>query len=199
MVIREKTQENKILVTMEFHKGFVVYLYEYVMYDTNRRRRKMALRQIRYDGDDILRKKCKEVKGMTERTRVLIEDMFETMYDANGVGLAAPQVGILKRIVVIDVDYESPYVLINPVIIKKDGEQTGEEGCLSLPGKTGTVTRPEHVICRCLNENMEEIEIEGEGLLARAICHELDHLDGVLYKDIAEGPIRELEYPEPEE
>ena len=159
----------------------------------------MALRQIRFDGDDILRKKCKEVKEMTERTRVLIDDMFETMYEANGVGLAAPQVGILKRIVVIDVDYENPYVLINPVIVERDGEQTGDEGCLSLPGKVGTVTRPNHVICKCLNEDMEEIEIEGEGLLARAICHELDHLDGVLYKDVAEGPIRDVEYDSPEE
>ncbi|MCM1157011.1 MAG: peptide deformylase [Bacteroidales bacterium] len=159
----------------------------------------MALRQIRLDGDSILRKKCKEVKEMKERTRILIEDMFETMYAANGVGLAAPQVGILKRIVVVDVDYENPYVLINPVIVLREGEQTGDEGCLSLPGKVGTVTRPSHVICRCLNENMEEVEIEGEGLLARAICHEVDHLEGVLYKDLAEGPIRDAEYEEPEE
>ena len=159
----------------------------------------MALRQIRYDGDDILRKKCKEVTELTERMQVLIDDMFETMYEANGVGLAAPQVGILKRIVVIDVDYENPYVLINPVIIERDGEQTGDEGCLSLPGKVATVTRPNHVICRCLNEDMEEVEIEGEGLLARAICHELDHLDGVLYKDVADGPLREVEYEDIEE
>lgn len=157
----------------------------------------MAIRQIRFDGDDILRKKCKEIKEVTERTRTLIDDMFDTMYEANGVGLAAPQVGILKRIVVIDVDYENPYVLINPVIIEKDGVQTGDEGCLSLPGKVATVTRPNHVICRCLNEDMEEIEIEGEGLLARAICHELDHLDGVLYKDVADGPVRDVEYDEP--
>jgi len=159
----------------------------------------MAFRQIRYDGDEILRKKCKEVTKMTERTKVLIDDMFETMYEANGVGLAAPQVGILKRIVVIDVDYENPYVLINPVIVERDGEQTGDEGCLSLPGKVATVTRPNHVICRCLNEDMEEIEIEGEGLLARAICHELDHLDGVLYKDVADGPLRDVEYEDSEE
>lgn len=158
----------------------------------------MAIRQIRYDGDDILRKKCKEVKGMTDRTRTLIDDMFDTMYEANGVGLAAPQVGILKRLVVIDVDYEHPYVLINPVIVEKDGEQTGDEGCLSLPGKVATVTRPNHVICKCLNEDMEEIEIEGEGLLARAICHELDHLDGILYKDVADGPLHDVEYNEPE-
>ena len=159
----------------------------------------MALRQIRYDGDDVLRKTCKEVKEMNERTLTLINDMFETMYDANGVGLAAPQVGILKRIVVIDVDYETPLVLINPVIIERDGEQTGDEGCLSLPGKVATVTRPNHVICRCLNENMEEIEIEGEGLLARAICHELDHLEGILYKDVADGPLRMVEYDNEEE
>ncbi|CCX87298.1 peptide deformylase [Clostridium sp. CAG:590] len=158
----------------------------------------MAIRQIRYDGDDILRKKCKEVKEMTDRTRTLIDDMFDTMYEANGVGLAAPQVGILKRLVVIDVDYEHPYVLINPVIVEKDGEQTGDEGCLSLPGKVATVTRPNHVICKCLNEDMEEIEIEGEGLLARAICHELDHLDGILYKDVADGPLHDVEYNEPE-
>ena len=158
----------------------------------------MAIRQIRYDGDDILRKKCKEVKEMTDRTRTLIDDMFDTMYEANGVGLAAPQVGILKRLVVIDVDYEHPYVLINPVIVEKDGEQTGDEGCLSLPGKVATVTRPNHVICKCLNEDMEEIEIEGEGLLARAICHELDHLAGILYKDVADGPLHDVEYNEPE-
>ncbi len=159
----------------------------------------MALRQIRVDGDDILRKKCKEVKEMTERTRILIDDMFETMYETNGVGLAAPQVGILKRLVVIDVDYETPLVLINPVIIEKDGEQTGDEGCLSLPGKVAVVTRPNRVVCRCLNENMEEVEIEGEGLLARAICHELDHLDGILYKDVADGPLRDADYDENDE
>lgn len=159
----------------------------------------MALRQIRYDGDDILRKKCKMVKEMNERTLTLIDDMFETMYESNGVGLAAPQVGILKRIVVIDVDYETPLVLINPVIVEREGEQTGDEGCLSLPGKVATVTRPNRVVCNCLNEEMEEITIEGEGLLARAICHELDHLEGVLYKDVAEGPLRDVQYDEDEE
>ena len=159
----------------------------------------MAIRQIRLDGDDILRKKCKEVKEMTERTRVLIDDMFETMYESNGVGLAAPQVGILKRLVVIDVDYETPLVLINPIIIEREGEQTGDEGCLSLPGLAATVTRPNRVVCRCLNEEMEEIEIEGEGLLARAICHEIDHLDGILYKDVAESPLHKVEYEEDDE
>lgn len=159
----------------------------------------MAIRQVRYDGDDILRKKCKEVKEMNERTLTLIEDMFETMYETGGVGLAAPQVGILKRIVVIDVEDDNQYVLINPEIIEKDGEQTGDEGCLSLPGKVATVTRPNHVVCRCLNENMEEIEIEGEGLLARAICHEVDHLDGILYKDVADGPLRDVVIEEDDE
>ena len=159
----------------------------------------MAIRQVRYDGDEILRKKCKEVKVMNDRTLTLIEDMFDTMYEAGGVGLAAQKVGILKRIVVIDVEDENQYVMINPVIIEKDGEQTGDEGCLSLPGKVAVVTRPNHVICRCLNENMEEIEIEGEGLLARAICHEVDHLDGILYKDVADEPLRDVELPEEEE
>ncbi len=159
----------------------------------------MALRQVRVDGDEILRKKCKEVKEINERTRILIDDMFETMYESNGVGLAAPQVGILKRIVVIDVDYESPMVLINPVIVECEGEQTGDEGCLSLPGLVATVTRPNRVVCRCFNEEMEEVEIEGEGLLARAICHELDHLDGILYKDVADGPLHEAQYEDDDE
>ncbi len=145
----------------------------------------MAVRQIRLDGDDILRKRCKEVKEMNDRTLDLIDDMFETMYEANGVGLAAPQVGILKRIVVIDIDDGNPLVLINPEIISHDGEQTGDEGCLSLPGLVATVTRPNHVVCKALDENMEEFTIEATELLARAICHELDHLDGILYKDVA--------------
>ena len=158
----------------------------------------MALRTIRTEGDSVLEKVCRPVEKIDKRTKDLVGDMLETMYDACGVGLAAPQVGILKRIVVIDVDYENPYVLINPVIVERDGEQTGDEGCLSLPGKVATVTRPNHVICKCLNEDMEEIEIEGEGLLARAICHELDHLDGILYKDVADSPLRDVEYNEPE-
>ncbi len=153
----------------------------------------MAIRKIRFDGDDVLRKKCKEVKEVNERTLELIDDMFETMYDANGVGLAAPQVGILKRIVVIDVDYETPILLINPIIIEKEGEQIGDEGCLSLPGKVADVTRPMRVVCKAYNEEMEEITVEGEGLLARAMCHEIDHLEGILYKDIANEPIRDVE------
>lgn len=160
----------------------------------------MALRQIRYDGDEILRKTCKEVTKVTPRTLQLIDDMFDTMYEANGVGLAAPQVGILKRIVVIDIGDENPLLLINPVIIKTDGEQTGDEGCLSLPGKVATVTRPNYVVCKAYDENLEEFTIEGEGLLARAICHELDHLDGVLYSDKATGGLRDVEpYEEDEE
>lgn len=143
----------------------------------------MAIRKIRIDGDDVLRKECKPIEKMTSRIQTLIDDMYDTMYDANGVGLAAPQVGILKRVVVIDIGEDNPLTLINPVIVETDGEQEGEEGCLSLPGLQGTVIRPNHVVCKALNENMEEITVEGEGLLARAICHELDHLDGVLYKD----------------
>ncbi len=153
----------------------------------------MAIRNIRYDGDDILRKVCRPVEKMDDRTLTLIDDMFDTMYEANGVGLAAPQVGILKRVVVIDVGDDNPLCLINPVITESDGEQTGEEGCLSLPGKFGTVTRPMHVICKAFDENMEEFTVEGEGLLARAICHELDHLDGKLYKDLVEDGLHEVE------
>ncbi|WP_342756321.1 peptide deformylase [Kineothrix sedimenti] len=149
----------------------------------------MAIRNIREIGDDVLTKKCKEVKEMTPRIRELIDDMFDTMYEAYGVGLAAPQVGILKRIVVIDVTGEDPYVLINPRIVEVSGEQTGSEACLSVPGKTGIVTRPNYVKAVALNENMESYEIEGTELLARAICHELDHLDGQLYVDKVEGEL----------
>ena len=133
----------------------------------------MAIRQIRTIGDEILTKPCKPVKEMNERTIELIEDMFETMYESNGCGLAAPQVGVRKRIVVIDVD---------------DGNQ---EGCLSVPGKCGQVTRAEHVKAKALNENMEEYEIEADGLLARCILHECDHLDGKLYVDLVEGELQD--------
>ncbi|MEE1312390.1 MAG: peptide deformylase [Lachnospiraceae bacterium] len=152
----------------------------------------MAIRNIREMGDDILRKKSKPVKEVTERIRVMIDDMYETMYEAMGVGLAAPQIGILKRIVVIDVGDGNQYTLINPVIIQKDGTQTGDEGCLSVPNKVATVTRPNHVVCEAFNEDMEPIRVEGEGLLARAICHECDHLDGVLYPDVADGPLMDV-------
>lgn len=159
----------------------------------------MAIRNIREIGDDVLTKKCKEVKEMTPRIRELIEDMFDTMYEANGVGLAAPQVGILKRIVVIDTTGENPIALINPRIIEQSGEQTGNEGCLSVPGKTGTVTRPNYVKAVAYNENMEPIEVEGTELLARAICHELGHLEGQLYVELVEGELRDVTYDEEEE
>ena len=149
----------------------------------------MAIRNIREYGEEVLTKKCKEVTEMTPRIRELIEDMFETMYESDGVGLAAPQVGILKRIVVIDVTGEDPILLINPVILSTDGEQKGYEGCLSVPGKTGVVTRPNHVKVKAYNMDMEEFTLEGEELLARAICHELDHLDGKLYVDCVEGEL----------
>ena len=139
----------------------------------------MAIREVREIGDDILTKQCKPVTKMTVRTQLLIADMLETMYDQMGVGLAAPQVGILKRIVTVDVG-EGPIILINPEILETSGEQTGEEGCLSVPGKAGVVTRPQYVKVKALNENMEEVILEGEGLLARAFCHEIDHLNGKL-------------------
>lgn len=147
----------------------------------------MAIRTIREMGDAVLEKPCKEVKEMTERTSQLIDDMIETLYDANGVGLAAPQVGILKRIVVIDTTGEDLLVLVNPRIIESDGEQTGYEGCLSIPGKSGIVTRPNYVKVAALDREMNPIELEGTGLLARAFCHELDHLDGHLYVEKVQG------------
>ena len=158
----------------------------------------MALRTIRTQGDPVLEKVCREVTEVTPKILTLIDDMIETMYDANGVGLAAPQVGMLKRIVVIDVG-EGPIVMINPRIISQDGEQTGEEGCLSVPGKSGVVTRPNHVIARFFDEEMEECEIEGTELLARAICHELEHLAGHLYVVKVEGPLHEVIYDVEEE
>ena len=145
----------------------------------------MAIRIIREIGDEVLTKKAKEVKEMTPRTQKLIADMLDTMYEANGVGLAAPQVGILKRIVTIDVG-DGPIVLINPVIVETSGEQTGPEGCLSVPGKQGNVTRPNEVTVKALDENMKERLITGTELLARAICHECDHLEGKLYVELAD-------------
>jgi len=153
----------------------------------------MALREIRVEGDPVLTKVCKEIKEVTPRIQDLIDDMIETMYEANGVGLAAPQVGILKRLVVIDVG-EGPIVMINPRIVATDGEQTGDEGCLSVPGKAGCVTRPNYVKARFFDEEMNECEVEGEELLARAICHELDHLDGHLYVEKVEGSLHDVTY-----
>ena len=159
----------------------------------------MAIRNIREIGDEVLTKKCKEVKEMTPRTKELIEDMLETMYEANGVGLAAPQVGILKRSVVIDTTGEDPYILINPRIVETSGEQTGQEGCLSVPGKSGEVTRPNYVKAVALDMNMNEFELEGTELLARAICHELDHLDGHLYVEKVSGPLLDVNYDDEDE
>lgn len=158
----------------------------------------MAIRNVREMGDDILRKKCREVKEVTPKILELIDDMYDTMYETGGVGLAAPQVGILKRIVVIDTD-GTPYTMINPRILETDGSQTGGEGCLSVPGKAGQVTRPNYVRAEAWNENMERYEIEATELLARAICHELDHLEGVLYVDHVEGELYDVEAEEDEE
>ncbi len=158
----------------------------------------MAIRKIREIGDEVLTKVCKPVDKMTLRTKILIDDMLDTMYEAYGVGLAAPQVGILKRLVVIDVG-EGPIVLVNPEILETSGEQTGEDGCLSVPGKSGTVTRPNVVKIRALDQDMKPFEMEGEGLLARAFCHEIEHLDGILYVAHVEGELHDVEAPEPEE
>lgn len=149
----------------------------------------MAIRAIRVMGDSVLNKKCKEVKAVNDRTKVLIEDMIDTMREANGVGLAAPQIGVLKRIVVIEIEPENVYVLINPVILEQDGEQEGYEGCLSVPGKSGIVKRPNHVKVKAFDIDMNEYTLEGEGLLARAICHECAHLEGELYVDLVEGEL----------
>lgn len=158
----------------------------------------MAIRKIRTMGDRILTKKCRPVEEMTPKIKTLIDDMLDTMYDAYGVGLAAPQVGILKRVVVIDVG-DRPWVLINPEITETSGEQTGDEGCLSLPGKSGTVTRPNVVTVNAYDENMEPFTLRGEGLLARAICHECDHLDGIMYVEHVEGDLRDTVYNDDED
>ena len=155
----------------------------------------MALRNIRILGDEILKKQAKEVTEMTPKIEELIDDMFETMYDANGCGLAAPQVGIRKRIVVIDCG-DQPLVLINPEILETSGEQTGQEGCLSVPGKVGIVKRPNYAKVKALDENMDEIIVEGTELLARCLCHEIDHLNGIMYVDKAEGPLMDTEEAE---
>ena len=163
---------------------------------SEKRKTKIAIKTIRKEEDPVLYKVCKPVKEMTQRTAELIEDMFETMYDGNGVGLAANQVGILKQIVVIDVDDGNRYVLINPEIIETEGSQTGQEGCLSVPDMSGTVTRPEKVKVRAYDENMKEYDRRGEGLLARAICHECDHLKGKLYTELVEGDLHNVNDPD---
>lgn len=149
-------------------------------------------------GDSVLNKTCKEVKDVSLRTKILIQDMFDTMYEAQGVGLAAPQVGVLKRITVIDVTGEDPILLINPVILEMSGEQTGNEACLSVPGKTGVVTRPNYVKVKAYDEHMQPFEIEGTELLARAFCHEIEHLDGHLYVERVEGELTDMEDAEEE-
>lgn len=148
----------------------------------------MAIRNIRVMGDDILTKPCKPVKQVNEKMRILIRDMFDTMYQADGVGLAAPQVGILKRLAVVDIteDRSGAIVMINPEILETSGEQRGMEGCLSVPEKAGIVTRPNYVKIRAYDENMEEVILEGEELLARALIHEIDHLNGHMYVEMAE-------------
>ena len=145
----------------------------------------MAKLKIVKVGDEVLRKKCRPVDEITPKILTLLDDMTETMREAQGVGLAAPQVGILRRIVVIEVEEGNVIELINPKIIAFAGEQEGTEGCLSVPNKWGTVKRPMHVTVRALNRHGEEFEVTGSELLARALCHELDHLDGKLYIDIA--------------
>ena len=161
----------------------------------------MALREVRKEGDPILRKECKPVKEINDRTKILIEDMFDTMYETNGVGLAAPQVGILRQLVVIDVNPEEPepLVLINPEIISMEGEEIDQEGCLSVPGKAGQVKRAAKVKVRTLDMDMQPIEIEAEGLLARCMQHEIDHLHGILYIDKVIGELHSVEEAEEEE
>ncbi len=156
----------------------------------------MAIRQIRTIGDEILYKECKPVKEITPRLAELIDDMFDTMYESNGVGLAAPQVGILKQIVTIDVDDGNQYVLVNPEILEESGSQSGQEACLSVPGKSGVVTRPSHVKLRAYDEHMEPYELEADELLARAICHECEHLHGHLYVERVEGELMDVEEEE---
>lgn len=154
----------------------------------------MAIRKIVEIGDEKLRKHCKPVEKFDLRLRILLKDMADTMYKAEGVGLAAPQVGILRRAVVVDVG-EGLIELINPEIIHTEGEQSGAEGCLSVPGRSGVVTRPNIVTVRAQNRNGEYFEATAEGFLARAFCHEIDHLDGILYVDKMEREI----FPDEEE
>lgn len=144
----------------------------------------MAIRNIRISTDEVLRKTCKPIKEITPNLLMLLDDMADTMYEANGVGLAAPQVGILKRAVVIDIG-EGLVELLNPVILETSGSQIDEEGCLSLPGKSAPVERPYYVKAKAMDREGNEFIIEGEALMARALCHEIDHLDGILYIDKA--------------
>lgn len=158
----------------------------------------MAIRNLRLEGDPILRKTSKEVKEVTPKIQQLIDDMLETMYESDGVGLAAVQVGILKRVVVIDIG-DGPLVMINPRIVSTSGTQTGDEGCLSVPNKAGQVTRPNEVVVRYMGEDGQQYEAKGEELLARAIVHECDHLEGKLYVDFVEGELHDVVYEDEEE
>jgi len=145
----------------------------------------MALRNIVKIGDEVLKKNTREITVFDDRLHTLLDDMLETMRNADGVGLAAPQVGVLRRAVIVEVEEGEVFELINPEIIYTEGEQTGPEGCLSVPGKTGTVSRPQKVRVRAKDRNGNPIEVEGEGLMARAFCHEIDHLSGVLFVERA--------------
>lgn len=157
----------------------------------------MAIRKIREIGDEVLTKTCKEVPKMTLRNKILIGDMLDTMYGGHGRRSCGAAGRCVKADRCVDVG-EGPIVLVNPRIVETSGEQTGEEGCLSVPGKAGQVTRPDYVKVVAQNEEMEEIELEGEGLLARAFCHEIDHLDGKMYVDLVEGELHDVEYSDPE-
>ena len=159
----------------------------------------MAVRNLRFLGDDILLKPCKRIETVTDRIRILAEDMIETMRVSKGVGLAAPQVGILKRIMVVEVEEGNPIVFINPEITEKEGEQFGLEGCLSIPGKTGMVIRPQNIHVKAYDLDMKEFELDAQDLFARAICHECDHLDGKLYIDLVEGELMDSEADEDEQ
>ena len=158
----------------------------------------MAIRKVREDGDEILRKRSKEVEVVDDKIRQLLDDMVETLHQYNGVGLAGPQIGILKRIIVIDLyDDKGPIKLINPKVISQKGEQEVDEGCLSFPNQFAKIIRPQEIKIEALNEKGKVIKLKGEGLLAQAIAHEIDHLDGILFVDkIIPGT---LEYIKPEE
>ena len=160
----------------------------------------MALRNIVKVGDDILKKKCREVTVFDDKLWVLLDDMLETMREANGVGLAAPQVGILRRVVVVNTG-EEILELVNPTLVETDGEQIGAEGCLSVPGKYGLVKRPFYAKVRAQDRDGQWFEAEGEEIIARCFCHELDHLDGIVYTEVMERYLREdeLVYDDDEE
>lgn len=159
----------------------------------------MAIRIIKEDGAEVLRKKSRPVDKVTEKTLELIDDMIETMYASDGVGLAAPQVGVLKRIIVVDIDDDNgPQAFINPQIVEQTGCQLDDEGCLSIPGKYGQVERPQRIKIKYHDQEMNEQELEAEDFMARALCHEIDHLDGILFKDKVQGGLHSRQLP-PEE